>query len=144
MEGQVPICRVLVSTILLLEHYGVKGDLGLAMVSSMQPAKDVTQGEQRDMLRFYSKRISCSCLKDKYTDAKESQQKVGNCDRCNKILERTSLMLCSRCKSIQYCSVECQHADWPGHKKMCTIYSMHAGKTRDEILRDRERWKAGH
>lgn len=136
--------KIFASTVLLLEHFGVKGDFGLAMVSSMQIAKDAVLGEERDLLRFYSKRISCSCLKDKYTDAKESQQKVGICDRCQMTLERKSLMLCSRCKSIQYCSVECQHADWPDHKKMCTVFSMHAGKTRDEVLREREKSGAGN
>jgi len=124
--------KVFISTILLLEHFEVKGDFGLAMVSSMQTAKDTTHGEERELLRFFSKRISCSCLKDKYSDAKESQQKMGICDRCQVKLERKSLMLCSRCKSIQYCSVECQHADWSNHKKLCTIFSMHSGNTRDE------------
>jgi hypothetical protein len=30
-----------------------------------------------------------------------------------------SLKYCSRCKSVNYCSSECQHAHWKTHKKVC-------------------------
>jgi hypothetical protein len=29
---------------------------------------------------------------------------------------------CSRCKSVRYCSLACQEADWPSHKAECTMY----------------------
>lgn len=32
------------------------------------------------------------------------------------------------CKSVTYCSVECQKTDWAGHKKICKI--LNAGKAR--------------
>ncbi|KAL3420383.1 hypothetical protein PVAG01_08882 [Phlyctema vagabunda] len=33
--------------------------------------------------------------------------------------EGRDLMLCGRCRLAQYCSVECQKADWKEHKKTC-------------------------
>lgn len=37
------------------------------------------------------------------------------CCICNK----PSTNRCSKCKSRNYCSVECQKADWPSHKSVC-------------------------
>lgn len=41
------------------------------------------------------------------------------CTACNKLNAR----FCSRCKSIRYCSAECQRADWPTHKLLCAAFS---------------------
>ncbi|KAG2074776.1 hypothetical protein BDR04DRAFT_1171264 [Suillus decipiens] len=30
-----------------------------------------------------------------------------------------SLLICSRCKDVRYCSADCQRQDWKGHKKRC-------------------------
>jgi hypothetical protein len=30
-----------------------------------------------------------------------------------------SLRMCSACRAVRYCSVECQHAHWKKHKKQC-------------------------
>ena len=40
------------------------------------------------------------------------------CAVCNKIPQ--NLKRCSRCRSVSYCSVECQRADWTRHKSLCT------------------------
>ncbi len=29
---------------------------------------------------------------------------------------------CSRCYNIHYCSIDCQHAHWPTHKRSCVVY----------------------
>ncbi|KAG2754012.1 hypothetical protein P692DRAFT_20828095 [Suillus brevipes Sb2] len=34
-----------------------------------------------------------------------------------------SLLSCSRCKVVRYCSAECQRDDWKGHKKRCVASS---------------------
>lgn len=51
-------------------------------------------------------------------DAKEMAAKSnhGVCVMCN---TRTGSRQCAQCASTQYCSVECQRADWPMHKLVC-------------------------
>ncbi|KAG1879717.1 hypothetical protein F4604DRAFT_1751188 [Suillus subluteus] len=34
-----------------------------------------------------------------------------------------SLLICSRCRVVRYCSANCQREDWKGHKKHCVVPS---------------------
>ena len=76
----------------------------------------------RDLLKLYSKRITCSCLKKMYSNARKALPKVGSCGSCDKVMERSSLMVCSKCRVHQYCCKECQVAIWPKHKIICELY----------------------
>jgi len=49
---------------------------------------------QRDILKFVSRRVTCSCLKRPYAIARQNFPKVGTCGGCLKVIERSSLMLC--------------------------------------------------
>lgn len=41
-------------------------------------------------------------------------------EHCRYCLERAaSLLVCSRCKVVSYCSSTCQKTDWPTHKPYC-------------------------
>lgn len=42
-----------------------------------------------------------------------------NTKSCNKCGKMINLKLCSRCRSVFYCSVDCQRSDWKLHKKNC-------------------------
>ena len=75
----------------------------------------------RDALKFYRKRISCSCLKKMHLEARKTWLKLGVCCYCDEEKERSSLMVCSRCGVDQYCSRECQIADWSRHKGYCDL-----------------------
>ena len=47
---------------------------------------------------------------------------VVSCGRCLKNpTPGHPLRFCGRCKSIQYCNVSCQRADWARHKETCTL-----------------------
>ena len=73
----------------------------------------------RDALKFYRKRTSCKCLKKLHLEARKNKPKMGLCWYCDKDMERVLLSLCSRCMVSQYCSRECQVADWPKHESVC-------------------------
>ena len=45
-----------------------------------------------------------------------SDKTTSSCRVCGK---QDELKNCSRCKSVKYCSVECQKKDWPQHKESC-------------------------
>lgn len=55
-------------------------------------------------------------LDTSHTSANSISRQCGN-ETCNKHYE--TLLKCSRCRLQIYCSVECQKADWPHHKKIC-------------------------
>ena len=79
----------------------------------------LANGNKRDILKFYSKRLSCSCLYEKYKEARKTLPKVGKCANCGEKKERDCLVTCGRCKVPFYCSRECQVADVPTHKTYC-------------------------
>ena len=75
---------------------------------------------KRDVLKFLSRRISCSCLKEMYRQARLTIPKSRHCEYCKEMKERDELMLCGGCRLIGYCSTECQEADWKReHRQIC-------------------------
>lgn len=81
--------------------------------------RDLIYGNERDVIRFLKKRVSCSCLNDLYKQTKKKLPKVGMCNGCQKKKKRKDLMICNTCRVAQYCCVGCQKQDWPDHKRTC-------------------------
>jgi hypothetical protein len=106
--------------IFALEQYDGNGDI--AIFKAVRVLCDFRGGGPREFIRFFLKRISCSCLKAKYSMIKKSLPiRMSECFTCKQSKELRSLMLCERCKSIQYCCKECQVADWSIHKGLCKV-----------------------
>ncbi len=79
--------------------------------------------DKHTFVKYLWRRIPCSCLDEAYEEVK-SITKMGlcfsqHCAHPGRIVERSKLRCCSRCRSITYCSRECQVADWSSHKEQC-------------------------
>ncbi len=79
--------------------------------------------DDHTLVAYYRKRIPCPCL-DKIYEEVKSVKKMGwcynpNCSRPNQMTERSKMFCCARCGEVNYCSSECQKADWKRHKETC-------------------------
>ncbi len=80
-------------------------------------------GDEHTIVRYFKKRIPCSCLDEKYDQVK-STKKMGycynhQCSRSDRTVERSKMLCCTRCGFANYCSKECQAENWPHHRKYC-------------------------
>ena len=79
--------------------------------------------DDHTLVKYFWRRIRCSCLDEAYEEVK-SIPKMGvcfnqHCAHPKRSVERSKLRCCSRCRSVTYCSRECQAADWSEHKELC-------------------------
>ena len=117
--------------VMVLESYGGFGDIDSTINSRVVVTKirDLGcngselwgGGSMRDVLKFYRKRLSCSCFKERHLHARKTLPKLGMCNSCGQKKDRSLLSVCSKCRVCQYCSRECQVADWHAHKGHCGI-----------------------
>ena len=116
--------RGIALAILLLDCYdGESSFEHLQDVTRMKLLRSMPRGcNEREVLKFFSKRLTCSCLKEKYKEARKILPKFGKCWHCEKMKDRSSLATCGRCKVHTYCSRECQVAHWPHHEESCDVY----------------------
>ena len=130
IEKQVPLDQYrsirMAKAIVILENYNVTGSLvetihSPKVATKMRDHQPTISSGRRDALKFFSKRVSCSCLKERYQEARRTQPKMGLCYGCDEEIERVALSVCSRCMITQYCSRECQVANWPIHKVECDM-----------------------
>jgi len=73
---------------------------------------------------------------------------LRGCHKCG-VPECNDVQLreCGRCRKVMYCSSECQNADWPVHKQVCTqAGTMHAlaAVEASGILEGLGGWRIGH
>ena len=79
--------------------------------------------DDHTLVRFFQKRIPCTCLDTKYEEVK-SITKMSICHNpsCNlphRRAARSDMFYCAQCKQANYCSRECQKSDWKRHKCWC-------------------------
>ena len=83
--------------------------------------------DEHTLVSVFRRRIPCKCLDKRYKEVK-SIVKMGHGENPDSILpdgktERSKLMKCQQCCMADYCSTECQKADWPSHKECCVAVS---------------------
>lgn len=108
------ICATLINVYLSIDD--------LTDLSTMK-LYDIVQANDKMILTYFRKRTSCSCLDEKRKEYK-GVKKTGKCcnDQCplpGRVAERSSLLYCTACKLVQYCSAECQKVNWKYHKHQC-------------------------
>jgi len=112
--------------IALLENYDVSMETTLSnngVASKMRDLSYVGSSTRRDVLKFLSKRVTCSCLKEMYSQVRKTLPKMGRCHNCQEVKLRRLLLVCSRCRVNQFCSRQCHFACWPVHQKYCDTYA---------------------
>lgn len=102
------------------EVSGVRADL------EMEKIMELYVSDEHTLVRYLQKRIPCSCLDAKYQEVK-GIKKIGLCGnpKCkipDRVAERSTMLYCTKCRKSNYCSRECQEADWPLHKEKCGGY----------------------
>ena len=92
--------------------------------------RNIAEGTERDVIRFFAKRITCGCLKKKWRAIK-SEPKLGLCIHCESRKKRHELMVCSLCRKPHYCSMKCQHEHWPKRKCLHAFLCLSNAQLRD-------------
>ncbi len=92
-------------------------------IPNMPKTEETYYADLHTLVKFFRHRIPCSCLDEKYEEVKHIT-KLGTCyySECsipNRMPERSKTKYCSRCRTVTYCSRECQVADWTNHKNRC-------------------------
>ena len=92
-------------------------------ISNWSKVVELYDADDHTLVSYYRKRIPCACLDEKYKEVK-SVKKMGvcynlTCSQPGRMKERSKMFSCTRCGVANYCSVECQRADWKIHKKNC-------------------------
>ena len=118
LDNEVDESQSILQAIVLLECYFDDAEKGCRA-----RGLKYLHSNERDKLKFYSKRISCSCLRQNHKLARMTLPKLGACVQCQQFFERAHLMTCGCCNFPHYCSRECQVAAWPKHEHECGVYA---------------------
>ena len=113
----------------------------------MEKIRELYVSDDYTLVRYLQKRIRCSCLDAKYEEVK-GIKKIGWC--CNpdckipdRVTERSTMLYCTKCRSINYCSRECQKAHWPPHKEQCEKVKREKKEYKNHDLMKRKQMEIG-
>ena len=106
-QNEAAIC----CTIYVLELLVTYSDMAVVGRRATKMENRLVGGNHRDLVKFVSKRLPCTCLKGMHRSAKMKVAKVGKCTGCYKQFPRSELYVYTGCMAVNYCSKECQRAD---------------------------------
>ena len=106
--------------------HDIKGLKCAAELKEVQPNSHYTRRERSE----YTEKVSCGA--GEFSSHKDlSDPRYKRCERCNygqgflfnwqgqEQSGEKKFQYCSKCRSVCYCSKECQIAHWPDHKLIC-------------------------
>ena len=114
-DNEVAICGM-IHTLELLVTYS---NLAVVERRATKTSNMLVCGNRRDVVKFVAKRLPCICLKKLHSAVRMKVAKVGKCTGCHKRFPRSELFVCTGCMITDYCSKECQRANWSIHKRLC-------------------------
>ena len=122
LEGRNDIAKLNAMLVFYFEDY-LAVEVRKTKGAASSKLLELESADDHTLVSYYRKRISCSCLDEKYKEVK-SIKKMGrcynpNCSHPGGKVERSKMFSCTRCGVANYCSVECQRADWKEHKMYC-------------------------
>ena len=107
-------------------NFDVDKVLGLGLEKSRRIVRDLEDGMEYDLTKYFIKKIPCGCLQKMFFRVKSNEVRTGICDGCGASKERTLLYLCGRCRYHSYCSIICQRSDYPKHLSFCKEFSCYS------------------
>lgn len=109
LDGNTNDARIEATITKLLEGLITDQKNGYANSQAGSPAKmaELYLADEHTLVQFFRKRISCSCLDEKYKEVK-SITKMGRCwnEKCplpDRRAVRSEMVCCSRCHQENYC-----------------------------------------
>jgi len=110
--------------LMLIDSYALSSPLRLGNFDERDAKElltnmDVSNGCQRSLVKFFAKRTPCNCLDGLYTKMKLAAPKMSACPGCVQTKPRRSMLICTGCERVQYCSKLCQLKHVPIHKDLC-------------------------
>jgi hypothetical protein len=123
LNGNVENARAFASTACYFEEHIAVYLHKTKALRDLAKALELRKGDEHTLVKYLRKSIPCKCLDEKYEEVK-SITKMGFCwnPQCSipdRMVVRKSMLYCTRCRQVNYCSAECQKAHWPKHKEFC-------------------------
>ncbi|RXW17626.1 hypothetical protein EST38_g8232 [Candolleomyces aberdarensis] len=116
-----------------LHNAAMGGDaLGADILLEHGASIDIAEGNGYTVRSFYCRTgPAVNAVVEKWLVKRSGKEKAAltgkTCDQCG--VAQKGLKICSKCKTVQYCSQECQRAAWSEHKKKCKTFSSSASVT---------------